>query len=104
MVVKYEMIPQEPPWLEQIKLTPELVFRYQLNNREIANVLEADLKVLKGIDQPKLVDDQLQQLYVDLELEGLSTKLKLDEGITSSCSSGEEMQSAPLQRVSLFSF
>lgn len=77
-----------------------MIFRYQISNREIANVLESDLEVLKGIDQPKLVDDQLQQLYVDLELEGLSTKLKLEEGITSSsCSSGEELQTAPVQRV-----
>lgn len=91
---------QEPPWLDQITLTPDLIFRYQISNREITNVLESDLEVLKSIDQPKLVDDQLQQLYVDLELEGLSTKLKLEEGFaTSSCSSGDELQAAPVQRV-----
>lgn len=37
-----------------------------------------------------LVNDQLNQLYIEMELEGLSTKLTLEEGITSSSSSGEE--------------
>lgn len=36
--------------------------------------------------QPGLVNDQLNQLYLDLELEGLSKKLTLEEGITSSSS------------------
>lgn len=64
------------------------------------NVLESDLEVLKLTDQPKLVDAQLHQLYTDLELEGLSTKLKLEEGVTSSsCSSGEELQGTSLQKV-----
>lgn len=40
--------------------------------------------------QPMLVNDQLNQLYIEMELEGLSTKLTLEEGITSSSSSGEE--------------
>lgn len=37
-----------------------------------------------------LVNDQLNQLYIEMELEGLSTKLTLEEGITSS-SSGDEI-------------
>lgn len=36
-----------------------------------------------------LVNDQLNQLYIEMELEGLSTKLTLEEGITSSSSSDE---------------
>lgn len=36
------------------------------------------------------MNDQLGQLYLDLELEGVATKLILEEGITSSSSSGEE--------------
>lgn len=43
--------------------------------------------------QPVLVNDQLNQLYVEMELEGLSTKLTLEEGITSSSSGGEENSS-----------
>lgn len=45
-----------------------------------------------------LVNDQLSQLYLDLELEGLSSKLTLEDGITSSSSSGEETSSG--QKVS----
>lgn len=37
-----------------------------------------------------MVNDQLNQLYVEMELEGLSTRLTLEEGITSSSSGGEE--------------
>lgn len=37
-----------------------------------------------------LVNDQLNQLYIEMELEGLSAKLTLEEGITSSSSSGED--------------
>lgn len=87
--------------MEKINLTPELVFRYQLNSREVTNVLESDLEILKATNQPKLVEDQLQQLYVDLELEGLSAKLKFEEGLTtSSSSSGEEQQQGTsLQKV-----
>lgn len=37
-----------------------------------------------------MVNDQLHQLYLEMELEGLSTKLTLDDCITLSSSSGEE--------------
>lgn len=37
-----------------------------------------------------LVNDQLNQLYMEMELDGLSTKLALEEGITSSSSSSDE--------------
>lgn len=78
----------------------------------IEDILEADLKALKNVHQvslkfyffcifliiftrlfdlkPMLVNDQLNQLYIEMELEGLSAKLTLEEGITSSSSSGEE--------------
>jgi len=71
-------------------LTPDLVYRYQMEDRELGEVLQADLLALENIHQPFLVNDQLSQLYLDMELEGLSTRLELEEGITSSSSSGEE--------------
>lgn len=37
-----------------------------------------------------LVNDQLNQLYIEMELEGISTKLTLEEGISSSSSSSDE--------------
>lgn len=36
-----------------------------------------------------LVNDQLDQLYLEMEIDGLSKKLTLEEGITSSSSSDE---------------
>lgn len=75
-------------------MTPDLVYRYQMKDQELRDVLQADLKALENNQQPFLVNDQLSQLYLDMELEGLSTRLKLEEGITSSSSSsGEDVQS-----------
>jgi len=76
--------------MEEVYLTPDLVYRYQMEDRELGEVLQADLLALENIHQPFLVNDQLSQLYLDMELEGLSTRLELEEGITSSSSSGEE--------------
>lgn len=81
---------KDPPWLETVSLSSELIYRYQMAVKDIEDILEADLKSLKAIDQPMLVNDQLNQLHIEMELEGLSTKLTLDEGITSSSSSGDE--------------
>ncbi|KAF2905946.1 hypothetical protein ILUMI_00229 [Ignelater luminosus] len=88
----------DPPWLETVSVTPELVYRYQMTVKSLEDILEADMKSLKVIDQPVLVNDQLDQLYIEMELEGLSTKLTLEEGITSSSSSGEEGSSNGLNK------
>ena len=89
--------------MEDIQVTPDLVYRYQLKDQELKAVLAADLQALEKIHQPFLVNDQLSQLYLDMELEGLSTKLKLEEGLTSSSgSSGEELQSNAPDNTSLF--
>ncbi|XP_069696493.1 period circadian protein isoform X2 [Periplaneta americana] len=98
---------KEPPWMEDVQVTPDLVFRYQLKDQELGAVLQADLQALENINQPLLVNDQLSQLYLDMELEGLSTKLKLEESITSSSgssgSSGEEqLQSNIPEKDALF--
>ncbi|XP_071052691.1 period circadian protein isoform X2 [Onthophagus taurus] len=90
---KYRYYPvrkRDPPWLEAVSITPELIYRYQIPMKEIGDILESDLNTLKEINQPMLVNDQLNQLYIEMELEGLSTKLTLEEGITSSSSSGDE--------------
>jgi period circadian protein len=80
--------------MEEVRVTPDLVYRYQMKDQELGDVLQADLQTLQNIHQPFLVNDQLSQLYLDMELEGLSTKLKLEEGITSSSSSSvEDVQS-----------
>lgn len=79
----------EPPWLENVTVTSDLIYRYQKTTQTIADVLAADLTSLKLLTQPGLVNDQLSQLYLDLELEGLSAKLCLSEK-NFSCSSEEE--------------
>ncbi|XP_046741921.1 period circadian protein-like [Diprion similis] len=71
---------KQPSWLEGVKLTPELIYQYQMESKTLQEVLEADKKVLKKFTQPLLVNDQLSQLYLDLQLEGFGTKLMLNEG------------------------
>ncbi|KAJ8978518.1 hypothetical protein NQ317_002422 [Molorchus minor] len=80
---------KDPPWVESVSVSPDLIYRYQVTIRDLEDVLEADLNVLRKLSQPEMVNDQLNQLYIDMELEGLSKKLSLEEGITSSSSSDE---------------
>ncbi|XP_012134868.1 period circadian regulator isoform X4 [Megachile rotundata] len=75
---------KEPPWLEGVQLTPELIYEYQIHPKTLNEVLQADLDALKNFNQPLLVNDQLGRLYLDLEVEGFETKLVLEDGITSS--------------------
>ncbi|XP_073973608.1 period circadian regulator isoform X3 [Rhodnius prolixus] len=78
------------PWLEDVNLSPELILKYQLKERSLEEILKEDLKALEKLTQPALVNDQLSQMYLDLELEGLSKHLTLDEGMTSSSESSDE--------------
>lgn len=41
----------DPPWLEAISVTPELVYRYQMTVKSLEDILEADMKSLKDIEQ-----------------------------------------------------
>nr|AQY60264.1 period [Mythimna separata] len=80
----------EPPWLEQVCVTSELVYKYQIHTKSLEETLTADKQKMKNLEQPSLVNEQLSQLYLDLQLEGVAARLTLEEGITSSSSSGEE--------------
>lgn len=73
---------RDPSWLEDVQLTPELIYEYQMHPKTLNEVLKADLDVMKNFDQPLLVNDQLRQL--SLEMESFGTELILEEGITSS--------------------
>ncbi|KYN27786.1 Period circadian protein [Trachymyrmex cornetzi] len=73
-----------PPWLEGVQLTPELIYEYQMHPGTLNEVLKADLDAMKTFSQPLLVNDQLGQLYLDLEMKGFGTELILEDGITSS--------------------
>ncbi|KAK2588410.1 hypothetical protein KPH14_004414 [Odynerus spinipes] len=81
---KHTIRRRDPPWLEGVQLTPELIYEYQLHPKTLNEVLKADMDTLKKLNQPVLVNEQLGQLYFDLELEGFGTKLMLEDGITSS--------------------
>ncbi|KAJ8961293.1 hypothetical protein NQ318_008978 [Aromia moschata] len=80
---------KDPPWVESVAVSPDLIYRYQMTVKDLKDILKADLNILRKTNQPELVNDQLTQLYVDMELEGLSHKLTLEEGITSSSSSDD---------------
>ncbi|KAJ8917493.1 hypothetical protein NQ315_005542 [Exocentrus adspersus] len=86
----YPIRKKDPPWLESVSVSPDLIYRYQMTVKDLETILQADLNMLKAATQPTMVNDQLNQLYVDLELEGLSKKLTLEEGITSSSSSSDD--------------
>lgn len=82
------------------------MYRYQVNSKTLPDILNADFNALKSINQvktkkfkckvkyminlfsqPKDVNDQLHQLYLDLEHEGFSAKLSLE---STSGSSGDD--------------
>nr|UQF78880.1 period [Gampsocleis gratiosa] len=98
--IKPRPVLKDPPWLEDVTVTPDLVYRYQMDDRNLENVLKRDLEALKSIHQPLMVNDQLSQLYVDLELEGLSSKLRLEEGIPSSSCSDDGQTAAQVPEAS----
>ncbi|XP_062565455.1 period circadian protein isoform X2 [Armigeres subalbatus] len=82
-----------PPWLDNVCQTKELFFQYQLTERSTQEILDADMTALKTLNQPILVNEQLEQLYLDLELEGLSAKLSLSDATSGSSSDDCEAQS-----------
>lgn len=41
----------DPPWLDNVNVTPDLVYRYQLTAKTISDVLQADIESLKKIQQ-----------------------------------------------------
>lgn len=42
---------REPPWLDNVNVTADLVYRYQMKTRDVNEVLKSDLKALKLINQ-----------------------------------------------------
>ncbi|XP_023944074.2 period circadian protein isoform X3 [Bicyclus anynana] len=85
----------EPPWMEQVHVTSELIYKYQIANKDSQEVLSNDKEKLKTLEQSPLVCEQLSQLYLDLQLQGVAARLTLEDGITSSSSSGEDTPNHP---------
>ncbi|XP_046397682.1 period circadian protein [Ischnura elegans] len=79
-----------PSWMEEVDVTPDLILRYKMDDQILRNVLEADLKTLKTISQSNTVNEQLSQLYMDMELEGASNKLSLEDSAGFTSSSGTD--------------
>ena len=67
----------------------ELKYQYQLPVISLTDVLEADRKRLGLLQQPGLLNNQLNQLYSELEMEE-RTNVELSEGTMSSSSSNNE--------------
>ncbi|XP_037301511.1 uncharacterized protein LOC119191746 [Manduca sexta] len=88
--VKVARRKMEPPWMEQVCVTSELIYKYQITTKPMEDILKSDKQKICELSQPSLVNEQLGQLYLDLQLEGVAARLTLEEGITSSSSSGEE--------------
>lgn len=40
-----------PYWMKNVDSTPELILRYQLKTKELEDALQADLRVLREINQ-----------------------------------------------------
>lgn len=47
----------DPPWLEDVKLTPELLYKYQLETKELVDVLRHDMDKLKSVRQVGAEED-----------------------------------------------
>ncbi|CAL8089978.1 unnamed protein product [Orchesella dallaii] len=81
------------PWLEKVKVTTDLMYRYRVPAGDLSDVLRKDLEALKifgKFQQSAMVNDQLGMLYNELNFEGnTGIALNLEEGSTSNSSSEE---------------
>nr|ANO53969.1 PERa [Limulus polyphemus] len=89
------VIRKDPPWLERVCLSSEVVYRYQLPEKQMEDVLKKDLKALLDLQQPDLVTHQLAQLHSQFEQEQTiddadATKMKSPYGSNLSFSVLEE--------------
>ncbi|CAH0716461.1 unnamed protein product, partial [Brenthis ino] len=96
--VKNESHPMKVAKKEQVCLTSEIIYKYQIVTKTLEEVLSRDKEKLQNFEQPTLVNEQLGQLYLDLQLEGVAARLTLEEGITSSSSSCDESSANSAER------
>jgi period circadian protein len=78
------MMRKEPPWIEGVQLTSKLIYQYQINPKPLHDVLKTDLEFLSQSKQSNLVNDQLDQLFLDIDLKGCSSNMLLEDPGTSS--------------------
>ncbi|XP_066142111.1 period circadian protein [Euwallacea fornicatus] len=89
----HPMRKKDPPWVESVTVSSDLIFKYQMEVKDLDDILKLDMNVLKKTEQPMMVNDQLHQLYIEMELEGLSKALTLEEGFSSNSNSSDETPS-----------
>lgn len=84
----------EPPWMEHVSLTTDMIYKYKIDYKSQTEVLSIDKEKMNKFEQPSLVNEQLEQLYLDLQLAGVAAQLTLEEGFTSESSGDENINSA----------
>ena len=40
-----------PPWMDNVRITPELLYQYQMETKELVEVLQKDMEILKRTKQ-----------------------------------------------------
>lgn len=75
--MQIDQLPREPPWQENVEITDQLIYRYQLSPKPLNEVLEADMEFLRKVTQPSMVSDQLVQMYSDIGLGKVDLLAKL---------------------------
>lgn len=63
----FRAVLREPHWTEGVSLTADLVYRYQMRAPDAADVLRGDRDKLQRMQQPRLVNEQLSVLQLELE-------------------------------------
>lgn len=77
--------------MEAVSVSNELVYKYQVPGRNTTDVLQADRERLQMLQQPVLLNRQLEQLYIEMEAEQRSgVELALEESENSTSSSNTE--------------
>lgn len=67
-----KLMKMTPSWLEGVKTTPDLTYRYQLVPKPLDDILQADMITLNNTNQPPLVNEQFKQLCIDFDINQLS--------------------------------
>ena len=87
------------PWMNSIQDSSEFKYQYQVPSRGLNDVLEADRHKLALLQQPVMLNNQLDQFYSELEMEE-RTDVELDEDTSSSSSCNGHFAKKELRRRS----
>lgn len=85
--------------MDRVTNTSDLIYRFEMTSKALSDVLQADLTILKLLTQPGLVNEQLDELYLELELEDLAAKFSLSEKSFSNSSEDEDIGAGAEKRM-----